>query len=600
MARGRKKQRQADGPEETALHRRMGLLLFLLALVLRLLFWQATPDAGWPHSAHYKGDAPTWVDYARAIHSGEEFELELPLRPPGAAYLLAAVWDGSGPLTSAQLVWCLLGAFTIVLVYASVLRCFGFGVATVTALACAVSHGLMVLSTSLNNETPYLFLVVLTIWLWPRLGERRSTWWLWGAVHGLACLVRVEHVLVFALCWLWRAGAGHLAGPLRSCLAFALVLAPWHVEAWHSLHQFNTVPPEERTEAVSRSEQAQIQLEQALTEIRWTDEADAVRRDFPAFARRAAANFVAATVASRAPPGPAPIVGVDDLELLDQAFGYRPEPLPSHPFVTFYGGLNFYLAHNPQAEAGFSRAALDSPPPLDGGPYPPMLVRGLPPHDLSFTYPPHLRMVNHGYAMGWRHIAENPGTTWRRSVERLRIFWSGVALGIGGYDLPLGTDGLRRRADLAVPLASEVASYWRGLYFVLACAGLFLAWRSGVTRRDALVPWLALGGTKLLVGVAFFGYARHGATTIPVVVLLAVLSVHLISSSEDRSKERPTSRAEARGLLRLAAAAALILVAVETVRWWRPPEMRLDERIVGAADPWPVDEHEDRQLGVTP
>ena len=34
-------------------------LLFLLALGLRVLFWQATPDAGWSYSAWYKGDTPT-------------------------------------------------------------------------------------------------------------------------------------------------------------------------------------------------------------------------------------------------------------------------------------------------------------------------------------------------------------------------------------------------------------------------------------------------------------------------------------------------------------------------------------------------------------
>ena len=64
------------------------LLLFVAALALRWLFWQATPDAAWPYSACYKGDAPVWLAYAEALREGRPFELGLPMRPPGAAYLI--------------------------------------------------------------------------------------------------------------------------------------------------------------------------------------------------------------------------------------------------------------------------------------------------------------------------------------------------------------------------------------------------------------------------------------------------------------------------------------------------------------------------------
>ncbi|MGH9381146.1 MAG: hypothetical protein ACRD2Z_11105 [Thermoanaerobaculia bacterium] len=60
-----------------------GGLVFLLALAMRLLFWRATPDAAWPSSAAYQGDAFTWLDYARALAAGREFETGLPWRPPG-------------------------------------------------------------------------------------------------------------------------------------------------------------------------------------------------------------------------------------------------------------------------------------------------------------------------------------------------------------------------------------------------------------------------------------------------------------------------------------------------------------------------------------
>ena len=67
------------------------MALFVLALGVRLLFWQATVDAEWPGSAYYKGDAWVWLDYATALEWDVPFELGIPLRPPGMAYLLAAV-----------------------------------------------------------------------------------------------------------------------------------------------------------------------------------------------------------------------------------------------------------------------------------------------------------------------------------------------------------------------------------------------------------------------------------------------------------------------------------------------------------------------------
>ena len=45
----------------------IGLLLFGLALILRILFLQSLPEAAGPHNPFYSGDTPTWLDYASAI-----------------------------------------------------------------------------------------------------------------------------------------------------------------------------------------------------------------------------------------------------------------------------------------------------------------------------------------------------------------------------------------------------------------------------------------------------------------------------------------------------------------------------------------------------
>ena len=497
----------------------VGLALFLLAFALRLLFWQATPDADWPYSAYYKGVAATWLAYAKALQAGQPFELGLPLRPPAAGYLIAWIWDGTAAgVASLRLVWCLLGALTVPLLYGAIRRSFGLWTAGIAGLIAAASTGLMMLSTSLNNETPYLLLVAATFYLWHPVRERAGTLALalWGVVHALACLTRVEHALYFALAtfcliYAWRAGRPSWQPTLNrltlvgSC--FALTLLPWHLSAWEQIRRFNHDPP--RTNAAT--ETALRQVESALAGIEWSADAVAERQRLPAFIRRTAANFVAATVLVRGGDR----VDVGDLAILEEGLGYLPRPVASHPFVALYGGLNFYLANQPRAGGGFDRSALEAPPPLEGGAerYPRPLIAGLPPPDLALTYPAHLEIVNHGYGLAGGWIVDHPRDFARLVGRKLELAASGVTLGLGGYNVPLGLSGVRRRVDLVVPESGVATLLWGLALLAAALWGL----RNGL-RRDAaaLAPWLAFLISKVVVVVAFFGYARQGASIIPV------------------------------------------------------------------------------------
>ncbi|MCP3961398.1 MAG: glycosyltransferase family 39 protein [bacterium] len=585
--------RDAGAAVQRAARRRAGLLLFAFALVLRLLFWQATPDSAGAYSAYYKGDAATWLAYAEALQQDRPFELGLPLRPPGAAYLIALLWNGTNAGVGwLRLLWCLMGAATVLLIYGAVLRSFSFAAALVTGFLCACSTGLMMLSTSLDNETPYLLLVAGCLYLWQPVRQRSGGHLLvaWSALHAMACLVRVEHALFFAIvtvhlavAWTlekggWRRSLGRTLGAL-SC--FALVLLPWQLHASSTIRRFNTVP--ETLNAAT--ENAHQQLEQALGHLSWLPDADAERERLPAFCRRTAANFVAATVATR---GRLEVRG-EDFDLLADAFGTRPEPVGERPFLVLYGGLNFYLANNAGAPGGFGRVPLEQPPLLAGGAssYPRMLVQGLPPPQLNFTYPPHLEIVNRGYLLGLEWIRSHPGDFMKLAVEKLRIFWQGAALGAGGYNLPLGLSGARRAVDLVVP-EGGVSVVWRFGALGLCALGL-LAGR----RHEALFPWLWFLASKVAVTVAFFGYARHGATVIPVLALLAALAAERwIPGVTGLLRERDGR------WLRPCAAAMLLLVAVEGARWFDGPTVTLDGEAVSAADPFPVDEYRDRRLRV--
>jgi hypothetical protein len=334
----------------------LGLLVFTAALALRVLFITATPDRAWPDSVFLKADASLWVESARDLLAGRPFELDLPIHPPGVPYLLAAIWrGGDSGIGALKVFWGLLGATAALLAYVAAVRSFGIAVGAIVGTACAASTGLLILSASLDSETPYLVLVMGSLCLFedvrtrPRLGVVGG----WSALNGAACLFRVEHALVYALvlgllvaaCW------RHAAAPARgrlmalvaaSALFFALPLVPWHVAAWSSVRTFNTEPPP----ADDAGRRAVRQVARSLSWMPWDEQARTERDHLPAFARDAASAFVAATVLHRGGDR----VRASDFGILDEAFGYRPRPLARAPFVSLYGPLNFALANHPSAK----------------------------------------------------------------------------------------------------------------------------------------------------------------------------------------------------------------------------------------------------------
>jgi len=578
----------------------IALLLFVLALILRVLFLQATPDAGGPYNPYYKGDTPVWLAYASAIQSSTAFDLGLPLRPPGVGYVLAFFWNGqANGLLFPKLIWCFFGAATVALFFLAVLRSFDLRVAVIAAFVTAVSTGLMIVSTSLNNETLYLMLVIASFTLWGSVWHRPRvhSLFLWSTLHALACLIRVEHVLFFALVsacliwawtrctgegWEWKHGVSRVALMLAF---FILPLIPWHLHTWSQIEQFNQQPLAVNT----ATEQSFLRLERSLGGLNWRADAIRERAALPVFSQRPMANFVAATVAMQ---GRSDVTG-QDFKLIEEAFGSRPEPITAYPFVSVYGGLSFFLANNPQSTGGFTRAPLDAPPPLAGGPsrYPGFLISGLPPPDLALSYPPHLEIVNHGYRLGWDWIQSHPGDYLSLTLNKIRIFWAGATLGFTGYNLPLGISGIRGAVDLVVPERSAGVALWRWAGFAILLLGLWTG-----RREQALIPWILLLATKVTTTVGFFGYAREGVVVIPVFALLVGL---LAARGLPRwFPIRFTASPSVRNWLRASCILAVILVAIETGRWLSEPVVTLDGRQVGAAEPFPASEYRERQLRV--
>lgn len=491
--------------------------IFLVALVTRLLFLSTAVDRDWPHSMYYEGDAPTWVEWASALSEGREFEHGLPIRSPGVAYVLH--WMGSGrpyDFAATKALWCVLSAATCGIAYLCFVRGAGRRAALLAAAMCAFSFGSYVTATSLNNEAIYTFVLVVVIWLTMRLLARPG----WtpviaaGAANGAATLLRAEHSLLLLMLaafiahrfW-WdqlairpfRSRAGRTLAPTAVVvLVSAAICLPWSVIGSRAADRMNR--------------ELEITVPFETAQPPWTDDARGFLASLPAFVR--APTFIQITREARA-AGMSPLTAERVRQLLAQNYGYVPEPLPTMIFVSAQGPLSFALANHPQSDGGFTKAALVAP--------------GLENPTLMLQYPPHLRLVNRGYGVGFGYIRDDPGRWVRLVGEKLRRFANGIALGFTARNLPIGLSGVRQPVDMLTPLPGD-AVVWEAIFIGGVLAGVIVA----AVRRTGGV-WTLVIGYKLIVTVLFYGYARQAVSILPAFYLFAAIFVdQLIRWMESR------------------------------------------------------------------
>ena len=478
------------------------LVLFAVGFVLRALFVVTGPDGGASWHLAMQGDAPVWQDLAGKLARGmPDEEFQLPWRPPGMLWFTSALWNGD-PAAVGLVRWTcvVLGAlvaplFWLWLVRARVDRTTAFVAGAITAMAT----NLMLLATGLHVEGVYLTFVLGTLLLQQTMTAVATRTALLAAVvlgasHGALCLLRAEHVLTFfvLLPLARRAGAAR-STVLAALVAAVAVVAPWQLHANAQVDAYNRQP---------------VTLPQPS--LPWEADAMTALHEQPTFAQMPTLGFVTETVRVRGGER----VTRADLQIVREAYDCVPQALP-HAFVASYGALNFFLANSPEADGGFSRAALDREPPLHGGEakYPPGLRRVLPRGgQLKFGYPPHLDAVVNGTQKGFADLLADP---WGGLVRIAKKAWhalEGATGGIGGHALPIGLSGMRRQVDM-VTADGLVAQAWRGLVLGVAAFGL---WR---LRSRTLLPWFAFAATKLVVVLAYFGYARHGAVCSPLLAL---------------------------------------------------------------------------------
>ncbi len=469
-------------------------LVFALALTVRLLFLYSTQDHAWPHSALYEGDAPVWVRWAQALDRGELFEFGVPMRTPGVAYALHALVPGviAAKFTALKLAWCTISAATCAMLFVIVQREISARVAWLAAMMLCFAFGSYELATSLNNEAPYAFLLVLLLGATLRFVEepRVALAVAIGVLHGLAMLLRAEHALLLAFFLVYCVFAMRTWRSARAlaltAAASILVCLPWSWRSHLAVDRFNNV------------ESAPIDFENAIP--RWTLEAQEFLRALPAFARQG--NF--AYMQSLRQSSTQPVDRVDIKSYFRDKFGYVPEPLPSWTLVSSKGALDFALANHPDSGGGFSLAALRDG--LDEEP------------QWAFGRPSHLQLYIHGYRIGWDWIRADFGAWARLVANKLERFNEGVTLGFSARDLPYGRASRRSPVDLAVPLHGNRA--WAIGLGAAILAGILLG-----RRRNIAALCLIVIAYKLAVTVAFYGYARQAVSIEPMFFVFAAVAI---------------------------------------------------------------------------
>jgi hypothetical protein len=353
---------------------------------------------------------------------------------------------------------------------------------------------------------------------------RRATRWsvaMLGLLHGAAMLLRPEHPLLLAMwaawivlarpprqpdmapaeeiasnTWAWRSRI--LASGAMVALALVVCL-PWTTRAMLSVRRFNTV----ELDAVRFN----------LAPVLWSEDAKAALNALPAFARPGNFRFIC-DWAQRERLQQVTAVDVD--RFFNGFLGHTPTRLSPIVLVSNQGPFSFALANHPKSDGGFSREALEHP-----------LIGGDP--KFEFAFPPHNRIFNDGWRVGWEHIVSDPGAWFGLVGQKLQRFANGLSMGFGAANLPLGRDGVRHRVDiLTVPGTAK--QIWQVGWITAVAVGIVLY----VVRRMRAGLWLLIIVNKIIITVLFYGYARQAASIAPAFFVLIAIAVDSILLLIDR------------------------------------------------------------------
>jgi len=223
---------------------RLPLVVFTVALAVRILFLVAPPEPEWkPDSSAYDTLALGLLDGKGYVNSRGE---AISFRPPGYPLFLAAVYGAVGHnLGAVRLAQAVLDAATCLIVYVLAHRMFGARTALVAAGLATFSLGQIYTARLILTESLFTFLVVLSVLLL-HVGLVRPSWTALGGAGfalGLGALTKGTLLLApLLLGWvIWRASQGSARVALGRwtmvVLCFGLALFPWTIRNYRVHHR---------------------------------------------------------------------------------------------------------------------------------------------------------------------------------------------------------------------------------------------------------------------------------------------------------------------------------------------------------------------------
>jgi hypothetical protein len=227
-------------------------LTAVAATVERCVFSRAWGESASLTSAFYYGDAPRFVEYAKAILERRVFDNGIPFHPPGWPLLLAGFLQLTDagraggvvvPVAAVKLLIACLSGLTVGLSTLLAYEIAGVGAMLAVSFLGVFHFGHIVEGAVANSESLYGLCLIATLWAAWRWLQTTSEWkpaTLAGIAAGCATLVRAEFLSCVVVVGLvaWRSKKAS-EGVLAFALAICVVLAPSTIWHWRTLTAFN-------------------------------------------------------------------------------------------------------------------------------------------------------------------------------------------------------------------------------------------------------------------------------------------------------------------------------------------------------------------------
>ena len=179
------------------LERKYPLIIFLVALFLRVLFLITYQDGSALENSLMADDAKIYVDIANNILEGKGYSLDgihpMAWRVPGYSEFLSLIlFLGDGHYLIVRLVQCILGAVTCFVLYLIGKEIYSNRIGIIASSIAALYYPFIQMPIYLVTETLSIFLLLFSLWWLVKTKKNNSSWnfIISGILLGIASLTR--------------------------------------------------------------------------------------------------------------------------------------------------------------------------------------------------------------------------------------------------------------------------------------------------------------------------------------------------------------------------------------------------------------------------